>query len=84
MTIYKYSEHALGKHKSDKWNAKTIKEALERGEINQRELMVGNTADIICGFIENDYVGLVVSKERDGVRIIITGYSASRDYWLNV
>jgi hypothetical protein len=84
MTIYKYSKHALGKHGSEMWNAKTINEAMQKGLIEQQDLLIGNTADIICGFIGDDYVGLVVSKEVNGERVIITGFSAPREYWLSV
>lgn len=84
MATYKYSKHALSKHENDVWNARTIKAAIDNGNLARKEIMIGRTADIICGWIAGEFVGLVVSKENNGEIIIITGYAAPREYWLNV
>ena len=44
----------------------------------------GETADILCGEIEGDFVGLVLAKENNGVSVIITGFQAPLEYWKSV
>ena len=82
--VLKFSNHALDKHKQEKWNALTIREAHKQGRLKEVEFLLGDTADILCGKIEGDFVGLILSKETDGMRIIITGFAAPREYWINV
>ena len=82
---FKFSSHALEKHSHEKWNASTIKEIVENGEISNYEFLEGKTADIICGIApDNSEVGLILSKEKNGERVIITGYSAPISYWESV
>ena len=40
-------------------------------------MLYGYTPDGSC-------VGLIVTKEKSGERVIITGFEAEEDYWLNV
>jgi len=44
----------------------------------------GETADILCGEIEGDFVGLILAKENNGVSVIITGFQAPLEYWKSV
>lgn len=82
--ILKYSEHALRGHEKETWNAKTISHAYTSGAMSNIELLEGKTADILCGDVSGECVGLVLGKSKFGVRVIITGFSASREYWHSV
>lgn len=84
MLKLRYSIHALKRHNSESWNAVTIREAYESGRLQEVELMIGDTADILCGSLDDVFVGLVLSKETNGERVIVTGFAAPREYWLNV
>jgi hypothetical protein len=81
----KYSAHALDKHSKDKWNAATIRELLESGRLVQYGVFPGQTSDCHCGYApDGEYVGLVISKEKDGVRVIVTGFASPKEYWKSV
>ncbi len=84
MYILKLSEHAKSKHKNDKWNAVTIREAYYSGRMSNIEFLPGETADVLCGEVEGVFVGLVLSKPVLGVRVIVTGFAASLEYWKSV
>ncbi len=80
----KLSDHAIKKHSSEKWNAKTIRDAIEAGKVAWMTIAEGITSDVIYGMIDGDCVGLIVSKEKNGERIVITGFSAPQAYWKSV
>lgn len=82
--ILKLSDHAKSKHKSDKWNAVTIRDAYYDGRMTNTELLEGNTADVLCGEVEGEFVGLVLGKPILGVRVIVTGFAAPLEYWKSV
>lgn len=82
--LLKLSEHAKKKHQNEKWNAVTIREAYNKGRLEREELLIGATADVLCGVIDGDFVGLILSKPKNGERIVATGFSAPREYWLSV
>lgn len=48
------------------------------------ELLEGKTADVLCGEIEGEFVGLVLGKAVLGVRVIATGFAAPLEYWKSV
>ena len=80
---FKLSKHALGKHQNEKWNAVTIRDALLGGMLENVEFLQGNTANIYCGKIEGECVGLIVSKDEENP-VIITGFAAPLEYWKSV
>ena len=84
MYILKLSDHAKKKHVNEKWNAVTIKEAYNSGRMNSIEFLPGKTADILCGEVEGEFVGLVLGKPVLGVRVIVTGFAAPLEYWKSV
>lgn len=83
--LLKLSGHKT-KHDHEKWNQETIRKAYYSDVIKNLEFLPGKTADVICGFVGDDPVGLLISKEREnGERIIITGFSPKdKNYWYNV
>ena len=84
MTIFKNSRH-ITKHLHEKWNAETIRELIENNQLGGLEFLEGNTADVICGEApDGSYVGLIVGKEKGGIRVVVTGFEAPKDYWENV
>ena len=79
MTIFKNSNH-INKHLQEKWNALTVRELIEDNQLEDKEFLEGNTADVICGVAPDGvYVGLIVGKEKDGVRIVVTGFEAPKN-----
>ena len=72
------------KHEAETWNAKTIRAAYEAGQMTDAQLIPGKTADVIYGYIDNECVGMIVTKENDGERVIITAYAAPPEYWHKV
>lgn len=82
--ILKLSEHAKNKHTSEKWNAISIRDAYYDGRMEEIEFLVGETADVLCGSVEGEFVGLVLGKPVSGERIIVTGFAAPLEYWQNV
>ena len=80
----KLSNHAKKKHQSEKWNAVTIRDAYYDGRMEEAELLTGNTADVLCGQIDGEFVGLVLGKPVLGVRVIVTGFAAPLEYWKSV
>ena len=80
----KLSDHAKSKHVNEKWNATTIRDAYYEGRMQNVKLLEGETADILCGEIEGDFVGLILAKENNGVSVIITGFQAPLEYWKSV
>jgi hypothetical protein len=78
--MLKLSEHAKQKHKNERWNAVTILEAYRTGDMQGCQSLTGKTADVICGFVNGECVGMIVSKSG----VIITGYAASLEYWKSV
>ena len=76
------SHHSKEAHSKEKWNTITIKSAYELGNISSLKMLEGRTADTIYGLASDGcYVGLVVSKENNGERVVITGFSAPLEYW---
>ena len=82
--ILKLSDHAKKRHADERWNAVTIKEAYNGGRMKNVEFLPGKTADILCGEIEGEFVGLVLGKPVLGVRVIVTGFAAPLEYWKSV
>lgn len=82
--ILKLSDHAKKKHKDEKWNAISIRDAYYDGRMTEIEFMPGKTADILCGQVEGEFVGLVLGKPFMGVRVIVTGFAAPLEYWKSV
>lgn len=80
----KLSDHAKNKHANEKWNAVTIRDAYYEGRMQNVNFLNGETADILCGEIEGDFVGLILAKENNGVSVIITGFQAPLEYWKSV
>lgn len=80
--ILKLSAHKQ-KHLDEKWNQVTIRQAIYDGDLYPR-LIEGDTADVLYGFVDGECVGLIVSKECNGCRVIITGFEADESYWLRV
>lgn len=79
----KFSNHK-SKHLSEKWNQITIKSAMDNHQVSGLEFICGDTADIMYGYVEDECVGLIMSKRRDdGSRVIITGFAAPESYWQN-
>lgn len=78
----KLSDHAIKKHADEKWNAVTIKEAM--GRMKHRAILPGKTADVLCGEIDGECVGLILTKPKLGVRVIVTGFAAPMEYWKSV
>ena len=77
--------HHSKKHADEKWNQVTIREIYQQGRLCQAKLLEGETADVLYGYApDGNCVGLIVTKEKDGERVIITGFEAEEDYWLNV
>lgn len=84
MTIFKNSNH-INKHLQEKWNALTIRELVENDGLTSQDFLEGETADVICGVAPDGvYVGMIVGKEKDGVRIVVTGFEAPKEYWEKV
>ena len=84
MTIFKNSRH-ITKHLHEKWNAETIRNLVENNLLDSQEFLEGTTADIICGEApDGSFVGLIVGKEKGGVRIVVTGFEAPKEYWESV
>ena len=84
MTTFKNSNH-VSKHAHEKWNAETIRKLVEDGGLNCQEFFEGETADVICGVApDGAYVGLIVGKEKDGIRVVVTGFEAPKEYWESV
>jgi hypothetical protein len=76
------SQHR-SKHIHETWNQVTIKRLFDSGA--DFTLLPGQTADVLYGYApDGECVGLIVSKEHDGYRVIITGFSAPAEYWQNV
>ncbi len=82
--ILKLSEHAKKKHADEKWNAVTIKAAYLDGRMKRYELLEGKTADILFGEVDGEIVGLILSKQKFGIHVIITGFAAPAEYWKSV
>lgn len=80
----KLSDHAKNKHTNERWNSVTIRDAYYEGRMQSVNFLEGETADILCGEIEGDFVGLVLAKENNGVSVIITGFQAPLEYWKSV
>lgn len=80
--ILKLSAHK-DKHAHEKWNQETIREAYENGLL--KTFRAGLTADVICGNVDGEEVGMVVTKEKpDGTRVIITAFKPKDpNYWYN-
>jgi hypothetical protein len=72
------------KHEHEKWNAATIRAEYEAGRMEGETVLTGDTADVIFGYIDGDCVGMIVSKERDNERVIITAFEADEEYWRTV
>ena len=81
---FRFSKHSLEEHQDEKWNAVTIRDAVESGRVQDVEILSGQAADILCGWVDGDFVGLVLGKEKDGVVVIVTGFAAPKEYWLSV
>lgn len=84
MYILKLSDHAKKKHANERWNSATIRDAYYGGRMTDIELMPGKTADVLCGQIDGEFVGLVLGKPVLGVRVIVTGFAAPLEYWKSV
>lgn len=82
--ILKLSDHAKKKHQSEKWNAVTIRDAYYDGSMSNIEYLKGETADVLCGQIDGEFVGLVLGKPVLGVSVIVTGFAAPLEYWKSV
>jgi hypothetical protein len=74
----KLSFHARMKHSSETWNAATIRAAYEAGQLTQVILNPGKTADdFFATAPDGSRVFLSLSKEKNGERVVITGYQVS-------
>lgn len=82
--ILKLSNHAKSKHKDEQWNAISIRDAYYDGRMTDTEFLPGKTADILCGKIDGEFVGLVLGKPVLGVHVIVTGFAAPLEYWKSV
>lgn len=78
------SRHSA-KHAQETWNQVTIREIYQQGQLQDATLLEGETADVLYGYApDGSCVGLIVTKEKNGERVIITGFEADEEYWLNV
>lgn len=77
--------HHSAKHAQETWNQVTIREIYQQGQLREATLLEGETADVLYGYApDGSCVGLIVTKEKNDVRVIITGFEADEEYWLNV
>lgn len=80
----KFSNHST-KHSEEKWNQITIKRAMDNKQVSGVKFRQGDTSDVMYGYVEDECVGLILSKRKDdGTRVIITGFQADESYWKSV
>lgn len=81
MFTLKLSAHK-DKHAHERWNQESIRKVYEMGLL--KTFREGQTADVICGNVNGEEIGMVVTKEKNGSRIIITAFKPQdENYWYN-
>jgi hypothetical protein len=80
-----FSRHAVTSHEGQ-LRAKEIRDLIDRGKCSPVEAYYcpvpgSDHAKVICQLKGNIWGGLIIGLE-GGERVIVTGYPASRSYWL--
>lgn len=80
-----FSKHARDRHSDEKWNAATILDLIIERQLQDRQDLPGQTANVICGVApDGEYVGIVTSKPKFNTCVVVTGFAASKEYWESV